>query len=118
MPVGARKDSIITVISICPDLCYTPMGAGMELVPYQIYTDLSASMKCIDSVRFNGKPCFVHDHSLAPTVQGDEPGTGGGIISGVNVARTWALQASTNVRAGGYRIARVGDLTWMNVSNE
>jgi hypothetical protein len=116
MPVGARKDSIITVVTIAPDVCYTPVGAGMEPVPYQLYTDLSGSLKCIDSVRFNGKPCFVHEHSLAPTVHGDEPGTGGGIISGVNEGRVWALQASTNVRAGRYRIARVGDLTWMNVS--
>ena len=117
MPVGARKDSIITVVSVCPDVCYTPVGAGMEPVPYQIFTDLSGSVHCIDSVRFNGKPCFVHTNSLAPTVHGDEPGTGGGVVSTVNKGRVWALQSSINVRAARYRIARVGDLTWMNVED-
>jgi Domain of unknown function (DUF4150) len=50
-------------------------------------------------------------------VQGDEPGTGGGVISGVNKGRVWADEASENVRAARYRIVRVGDLNWMNVES-
>ena len=118
MPIGARKDSIIYSVTVAPDVCWTPTGAGMEAVPYQLYVDLSNAMKCIDSVRFNKKPCYTFDHSLAPLVQGDELGTGGGIVSGVNRGRVWADHASGNVRANRYRVVRVGDLNWMNVESE
>ena len=118
MPVGARKDIAFYSVTVAPDVCLTPVGGGMEPVPYQLFADLSGSMKCIDSVRFNQKPCYVYDYSLAPFVVGDEPGTGGGVRSGVNRGRVWADEASENVRATRYRIVRVGDLTWMNVQSE
>jgi hypothetical protein len=118
MPIGARKDMIIYSVTVAPDVCLTPMGGGMVPVPYQLFADLSGSVKCIDSVRFNEKPCYVFDHSLAPVVRGDEPGTGGGVVSGVNVGRVWADVASTNVRAARRRVVRVGDLNWMNVQSE
>ncbi len=118
MPVGARKDAIIYSVTLAPDVCWTPVGAGMEPVPYQLYADLSGSLKCIENVRFNKKPCYVYDHSLAPIVYGDEPGTGGGVMSTVNKARVWADHASENVRADRYRIVRVGDLNWMNVQSD
>lgn len=115
MPIGARKDAIIYSVTVAPDVCWTPVGGGMEPVPYQLYADLSSSLKCIESVRFNRKPCYVLDHSLAPVVDGDEAGTGGGLLSGVNKGRVWADQASASVRAERYRVVRVGDLNWMNV---
>ena len=118
MPIGARKDVAFYSVTVAPDVCLTPVGSGMEPVPYQLFADLSGSLKCIDSVRFNGKPCYVYDHSLAPTVVGDEPGTGGGVLSGVNEGRAWADEASLNVRAERCRVVRVGDLTWMNVQSE
>lgn len=118
MPLGARKDMIIYCVTVAPDVCWTPVGGGMEPVPYQLFADLSGSLKCIDSVRLNRKPCYVYDHSLAPLVQGDEPGTGGGIMSGVNMGRVWADHASLNVRAERYRIVRIYDLNWMNVQSE
>jgi hypothetical protein len=115
MPIGARKDGIIYCVTVAPDVCLTPVGGEMVPVPYQLYADLSGSLKCIDSVRFNRKPAYVFDHSLAPIVRGDEPGTGGGIVSHVNKGRVWADHASLNVRANRYRVVRVGDLNWMNV---
>ena len=82
MPVGARKDGEFYAISTCPDVCLTPLGAGMVPVPYQIFASLEPSEKVIGSVRFNSKPSYGWDHSLAPNVQGDEPGTGVGGESG------------------------------------
>lgn len=113
MPLGTRKDQIIYSVTTSPDWCRTPAAP----VPYQLYTTLEGSLKCIESVRFNKKPVYVHDHSLAPTVYGDEPGTGGGVISTVNKGKVWANEASGNVRAGGYRICRVGDRNWMNLKS-
>jgi hypothetical protein len=87
----------------------------MVPVPYMLYANFEGSLKCIESVNFNNKPAYVYDHSMAPTVQGDEPGTGGGIKSGVNRGKVWADEASKNVRAEGRRIVRAGDRCWMNV---
>lgn len=115
MPIGARKDSRFYAVSTSPDVCLTPRGGAMVPVPYNIYVNLEPSEKCTPSVQFNKKPVFVWDHSLAPTVKGDEPGTGGGIKSGVNVGKVWADGASRNVRAEGLRIVRHGDHCWMNM---
>ena len=111
MPVGARKDTMITCVSTSPDWCRTQAAP----VPYPILTTLEGSDLCIDSVRFNKKPVYVYDHSLAPTVYGDEPGKGGGVLSQVNEGKVWAVTASGNVRAGGRPIVRVGDKNWMNL---
>jgi hypothetical protein len=115
MPVGARRDGRFYVVSAAPDVCLTPMGGGMVPVPYPLYASLEGSLKCIASVNFNNRPVYVFDHSLAPAVKGDEPGTGGGVKSGVNVGRVWAEGASLNVRAEHRRVVRVGDRCWLNV---
>jgi hypothetical protein len=115
MHIGARKDATFYAITMEPDVCLTPMGGGMVPVPYMLYASLEGSLKCIENVHFNGKPSYVYDHSLAPQVQGDEPGTGGGVKSGVNKGKVWAFEAATNVRATGRRIVREGDRCWMNV---
>src|SRR5262249_41904263 len=115
MHIGARKDATFYAITKEPDVCLTPMGGAMVPVPYMIYASLEGSMKCIEGVHFNDKPCYVYDHSLAPQVQGDEPGPGGGVKSGVNKGKVWAFEAATNVRANSKRIVREGDRCWMNV---
>jgi uncharacterized Zn-binding protein involved in type VI secretion len=79
-----------------------------------LYANLNGSSNCIERVHFNGNPVYVYDHSLAPAVQGNEPGTGGGVESGVNLGKVWAEEASANVRAEGRRIVRHGDRCWMN----
>jgi hypothetical protein len=115
MPLGARKSETFYAVSEAPDVCLTPMGAGMVPVPYMIYCDLSASELCANTVQLNRRPTYLWTQSLAPPVHGDEPGTGGGVKSGVNKGKVWADEASRNVRAEGIRIVRHGDHCWMNV---
>jgi hypothetical protein len=115
MPLGARKHSSFYAVSTTPDVCLTPMGGGMVPVPYMIYASLEGSEVCADTVRLNGRPTFTWDSSKAPQVVGDEPGTGGGVKSGVNVGKAWADGASVDVRAERRRIVRVGDHCWMNM---
>lgn len=116
MPIGARKDHTFYAVSASPDVCLTPRGAGMVPVPYQIICpNLAGSEKVAQTVHLNGAPAFQWSHSLAPPVVGDEPGTGGGVKSGVNMGKCWAPEASTNVRAERRRIVRHGDKAWMNV---
>ncbi len=113
--VGARKQSIIVAASLTPDVCLTPVGAAMVPVPYPISVDLSGSTEVVENVHFNGAPVYVYAHSLAPPVKGDEPGTGGGVVSGVNVGKVWAFTSSKKVFAGKRQVVREGDFCWMNV---
>lgn len=115
MPIGARKDARFYAVTLAPDVCLTPIGPVMVPVPYMLYSSFEGSEKCIETVRFNRRPSFTLDHSLTPTVVGDEPGTGGGVKSGVNLGKVWADDASVSVRADGRRIVRHGDDCWMNV---
>lgn len=115
MPIGARRDRRFYAVTLSPDVCLTPCGSSMVPVPYMLYASLEGSLSCIESVNFNNKAAFVYDHSLAPTVQGDEPGIGGGVKSGVNRGKVWADGAALNVRAEGRRVVRAGDSCWMNV---
>jgi hypothetical protein len=115
MPIGARKSARFYAVTAAPDVCLTPRGPGMVPVPYMLYASFEGSQNVAESVRFNKRPAFVFNQSLAPMVQGDEPGTGGGVKSGVNKGKVWAPQASTNVRAEGMRIVRHGDKCWMNM---
>jgi uncharacterized Zn-binding protein involved in type VI secretion len=114
MPIGARKDSTFYAVSIIPDVCLTPMGGAMVPVPYAIFSNLAGSELVAATVNFNHAPAYQWDHSLAPPVVGDEPGTGGGVKSGVNVGKVWAPESSTHVRAEGRKIVRHGDRCWMN----
>ena len=115
MPIGARKDARFYAVTLAPDVCLTPIGPVMVPVPYMLYSSFEGSSKCMGSVRFNQEPSFTLDHSLTPTVVGDEPGTGGGVKSGVHCGKVWADDASVNVRVEGRRVVRHGDDCWMNV---
>jgi hypothetical protein len=112
--VGARKQDVIVAVCISPDICLTPMGAAMVPVPYQIAVRLGSSTDVIENVHFNGAPVYVREHSVAHHVKGNEPGTGGGVISGINVGQAWAFTSSNTVRAGKRKIVREGDYCWMN----
>lgn len=113
--VGARKQSIIVAVNLTPDVCLTPVGGAMVPVPYLISVNLAGAMKVTPSVRFNRAPAYVYAHSLAPPVKGDEQGTGGGVVSGVNTGKVWAFTSSKNVFAEGRQVVREGDYCWMNV---
>jgi hypothetical protein len=112
--VGARKQSIIVAVNITPDVCLTPVGGAMKPVPYGISVDLAGATKVIPNVRLNGAPVYVYAHSITPPVKGDEQGTGGGVVSGVNKGKVWAFTSSKNVYAEGRQVVREGDYCWMN----
>jgi hypothetical protein len=112
--IGARKQDIIIAMCTSPDVCLTPRGPKMVPVPYQITCTLGRSTDVTPTVRFNRAPVYVYAHSVAQNVKGDEPGTGGGVVSGVNVGKVWAFTSSQNVFSEGRKVVREGDRCWMN----
>lgn len=71
------------IVCLAPDVCKTPIGSSMVPVPYMILSKLDWSEKTISNTTFGGLEAFTMA-SRTNKVTGDEPGTGGGIKSGVN----------------------------------
>jgi len=84
---AARKNGQGGVI-ICsaPDVCKTPVGNSVVPIPYMITSMLSFTKREASSVEFGGLKAF-NMNSRTDKVIGDEPGTLGGVKSGVN--RGW-----------------------------
>lgn len=117
MPIGARKNSTFTVVSMTPDVCKTPMGPNLVPVPYPIIGDLANSVEVAKHTKFNGDPVYLLSDSVVTTVTGNEPGTGGGMKSGVNKGKVRAVSSSTSVRVEKRYVVRHGDTCDMNLSS-
>ena len=117
MPTGARKNSVFKVVSLVPDVCKTPVGSSMVPVPYPIVGDLNNSVTLAKHVRFNGDPVFLLSDSVVTTVTGNEPGTGGGMKSGVNRGKVRATGSSSSVRVEKKYVVRHDDTCDMNLAD-
>ena len=116
MPIGARKHSQFIVMCVVPDVCLTPVGKDMISLPYQVMATLEDSKAVSPNVNLNGEPVFLLKQSAVPSVTGNEPGSGGGKKSGVNVGKVRATSASQNVLVNGCRVVRHNDECEMNLS--
>lgn len=108
------KDGDFMLISIAPDVCWTPVGKKVVPIPYAISHTMEQSEQCSQDVFVNGKPAFLHGMSYVDNVQGDEPGSKGGVITGVNVKISHSLQKSPTVFINGHPAVRTGDMVHMN----
>jgi len=109
----ARECKEGLVVSLAPDVCLTPMGGAMVPVPYMIVARLEDAEETYDGYLVRGKPAFTMA-SLIPHCEGDEAGTGGGVLSGVNQGYCRPVEHSTTMMAGGHWLVREGDLFAMN----
>jgi len=107
------KDARFLLVYTTYDVCWTPSRSGY-LVPYVIAHDMSLSEQCSENVFSNGKPVFLHHMSYVDDVQGDEPGMGGGVITGVNMKVSHSMQHSSSVFVNGHPVVRTGDKVHMN----
>jgi hypothetical protein len=114
---GARKSSVPIVVCTAPDICKTPVGSSTPPLPYQIIANFQDSDAVSPNVRFGGDPAFLLDQSVITRVTGDEPGTAGGVRSGVNKSIAKPMEASKNVRANKKRVVRNNDAFEMNNGN-
>ncbi|MGV0911512.1 PAAR-like domain-containing protein [Martelella sp. FOR1707] len=73
-----------SIVCLSPCVCLTPRGPKMVPVPYMIVSKLEWSTKTISNTGFGGDQAFTME-SRTEKVTGNEPGTGGGVSSGVNV---------------------------------
>jgi len=92
---GTKLISEIFVISQVPCVCKT--GPGMIPIPYQIISKFDKAVATATTVNFTGNPVF-NSESFISTCIGNEPGTGGGIVSGVNKGASRPTDWSRTVR--------------------
>ncbi len=109
----ARACPEAMVVCIAPDVCLTPTPTGMVPVPYMIFARLEFAEDTNPKHRICGAPAFTMK-SRIPHVEGNEAGTGGGILSGVNRGYCRPLEHSSSYKSGGHWIVREGDLFAMN----
>ncbi len=81
---SAIRDTGGVIACLAPDVCLTPVGPNMVPIPYMIISKLDWSVRTVPKVLFGGKKAFTMN-SRTNKVAGDEPGTGGGVASGVNM---------------------------------
>ncbi|HTN89772.1 MAG TPA: polymorphic toxin type 47 domain-containing protein [Sorangium sp.] len=110
---GLRKTGNAWVVCIEPDVCKTPIGDEMKPVPYQIRACLAAGVDEASTVTL-GTFDTTTMASRITTVEGDEPGTGGGVKSGVNLGYCRPISHSTTVQAQGNNIIYHTSLYAMN----
>ncbi len=109
--VHQRSDGIATCSA--PDFCKTP-GAGV--VPYVNVAFSKDLVKGSRSVTADGVPAALKESEFIPSV-GNEPGVGGGVVSGVNKGWAKFTNYSHNVFIESRNVARLSDPMMMNGNN-
>ncbi len=109
---GSREIDEGIIVSEAMDWCNSPL----EPVPYRIWAKQVDAADLANSVRQTDDRSHVKN-SLVLRSYGDEPGTGGGVISGTTGAECTPKTWSETVFAQGQNMVRHDDEWWMNHKN-
>lgn len=109
---GSREIDEGIIVSVPMDWCKSPTGP----VPYKIWAYQREAMNLADTVRQTDDRTHVKD-SIILKCYGDEPGVGGGVISGTHNAECTPKTWSESVTAQGCNVVRHDDEWWMNHKN-
>jgi len=103
------------IMCLAPDVCKTPVGNSVVPIPYMITSQLSWAQRTASSVKMTDQEAFTMN-SRTDKVVGGEPGTLGGVKSGVN--RGWCRPQSKKVSVfvEGYELIENDNLYEMNCS--
>lgn len=104
------------IVSIYPDVCWTPFFGVMLPIPYHITADLWLSNSTSSNVRAGGTSVFTMVSHVS-TVKGDEPGTGGGLFSGVNRGYCIPITPRSTVFANGSQVVAHSAFFKMNCNS-
>jgi hypothetical protein len=99
-----------------PDVCLTPAAPSPIPIPYPNMAQLTGATGTIFKVLIVGKETVVED-SIIPMSSGDEPGTAGGVMSGLNMGEAQFKLYSSKVYAQGKKIVYATAITSHNGSS-
>ena len=119
--VGANKRTVVHAqsngqVMFMPDVCITPAAPSPIPIPYPNIAMSSDADKGAKNVTVDGNPVLV-EGSVFSRSSGDEAGTNGGVMCGVNMKEAEFLAGSFDVFAEGKGVARALDLMLGNKKN-
>jgi hypothetical protein len=102
--------------TVFPDVCITPAAPSPIPIPYPNIGQSSDTSQGPTSVKTDGEMPMVKGAQYSRS-SGDEPGTNGGVMSGVNMNICEFLLYSFDVKFEGKNVCRLGDPLWHNKKN-
>ena len=102
--------------TVFPDVCITPAAPSPIPIPYPNIGQASDTAQGPTTVVTDGQMPMVKG-SVYSRSSGDEPGTNGGVMSGVNMNVCEFLLYSFDVKFEGNNVCRLGDPLWHNKKN-
>ena len=99
-----------------PDVCLTPAGPSPVPIPYPNIAQVSNASGTIDKVKIGNKETVVESSKISSS-SGDEAGTTGGVISGVNRDQCTWKSSSSKVYAGNKKVVMLTAMTAHNGSS-
>lgn len=105
-----HRNSDGKIISGPPDVCKTPGAGPVPYVNVAFSRDLILGSV---TVKVDGLPIAIKE-SVFSTSYGDEPGVGGGVVSGVNKGRAKFINYSMDTFVEGQNVCRLSDPMLMN----
>ena len=99
-----------------PDVCKTPTPAGPVPIPYPNIGKSADTLQGSTKTTADGQMIMIKGAKYLPTT-GDEPGTAGGVISGVFKQECEFLMYSMDVMIEGNNVCRMSDPVWHNKKN-
>lgn len=101
---------------VFPDVCKTPAAPSPVPIPYPNIGRSSDAIQGPNTVKTDGQMPMVKGAKYMRSM-GDEPGTLGGVLSGVNMGECEFLLYSFDVKFEGKNVCRMGDPLWHNKKN-
>lgn len=102
--------------TVFPDVCKTPTPGGPVPVPYPNVGKAADTAKGPKNVVVDGCMPMVKGAEYR-TSSGDEPGTLGGVVSGVHRGVCEFMMFSFDVKFAGKNVCRLGDPLFHNKKN-
>ena len=102
--------------TVFPDVCLTQVGNVVVPIPYPNIGKASDTVDGPSSVTCDGKMPMVKGAKYKKST-GDEPGSKGGVMSGVNKDECEFMLYSFDVKIEGKNVCRMGDPLFHNKKN-
>ena len=102
--------------TVFPDVCKTPAAPSPVPIPYPNIGMSSDTSQGPTKVKTDGKMPMVKGAKYSRS-SGDEAGTLGGVVSGVNMSVCEYMMYSFDVKFEGKNVCRLGDPMWHNKKN-
>lgn len=113
---GLRDIDEARIVSLAPDVCWTPVGSSVVPIPYPVVDFCGHDKNYTPSVRFTRKKAMVM-RSCTTHVHGDKPGIRKGRKSGTVESICEPIGHADQVRAEGSHVIRHLDRFYMNNKN-